>query len=121
MELDIIKKKLSSYRGEGGRITKVSDELLLEILTAWEHWTGSAKEFYRGIGSNHKKMARMLGKAKQLRREGHAGDFQEIATQAATEIPTSTHSECGIELRDNGKVICFGRVDLLIEYLKKVA
>jgi hypothetical protein len=41
MDLEILKKKLSSYRREGGRVTKVSDELLLEILGAWENWTCS--------------------------------------------------------------------------------
>jgi len=79
MELEILKKKLSSYRGEGGRVTKVSDELLLEILGAWENWTGSARDFYSSLGSNHKKMARMIGKAKQLRREGHSVPFQGIS------------------------------------------
>ena len=52
MELEILKRKLSSFKGEGGRVTKVSDELLLEILSSWEKWTGSAKDFYRSIGSN---------------------------------------------------------------------
>jgi hypothetical protein len=37
MELEILKKKLSTYRGDGGYITGVSDELLLEILGAWKH------------------------------------------------------------------------------------
>ena len=41
MDLEILKKKLSSFKGEGGRVTKVSDELLIEILTAWENWTGN--------------------------------------------------------------------------------
>ena len=37
MDLEVLKKKLSSFKGEGGRVTRVSDELLLEILSAWEH------------------------------------------------------------------------------------
>ena len=57
MDLEVLKKKLSTYRGEGGRVTKVSDDLLLEILSAWENWTGSAHSFYTAIGSNQKKMA----------------------------------------------------------------
>ena len=38
MELEVLKKKLH-YRGEGGRVTNVSNGLLLEILAAWEEWT----------------------------------------------------------------------------------
>lgn len=121
MELEVLKKKLSSYRGEGGRVTKVSDELLLEILVAWEHWTGSAKDFYRGIGSNQKKMARMIGKAKQLRRDGTHVPFQEIAIEGLTDTNSPTPLVCDIEVQDKNKVIRFAKVDLLIEYLKKAA
>jgi hypothetical protein len=70
MELEVLKKKLSTFKGEGGRVTNVSDDLLLEILHAWENWTGSANSFYTAIGSNHRKMASMMGKAKKLKREG---------------------------------------------------
>jgi len=34
MDLEVLKKKLSSFRGEGGRLTNVSDEILLENLMA---------------------------------------------------------------------------------------
>lgn len=36
MDLEILKKKISTYRGEGGRVQNVSDDLLGEILFAWE-------------------------------------------------------------------------------------
>ena len=52
MELEILKKKLSSFKGEGGRIRGVSDNLLLEVLAAWETWAGTSKQFYKGIGSS---------------------------------------------------------------------
>lgn len=113
MDLEIIKKKLSSYRGEGGRVTKVSDELLLEILGAWENWTGSAKDFYRGIGSNPKKMARMIGKAKQLKRDGASSPFQEITIDGVTDAPAPTPINCDIEVQDSNKIIRFRKVDLL--------
>ena len=121
MELEVLRKKLSSFRGEGGRVNNVSDDLLLEILFAWEAWTGSAKEFYRGIGSNHRKMARMLGKAKQLKREGCNISFQEIAVEGVTGTTPSQPLSCDIEVQDKNKVIRFGKVDVLIEYLKKAA
>ncbi|MCB9090911.1 MAG: hypothetical protein H6618_03410 [Deltaproteobacteria bacterium] len=121
MELEILKKKLSSYKGEGGRVTKVNDDLLLEILSAWEHWTGSAKDFYRGIGSNHKKMARMIGKAKQLRREGADKSFQEISIEGVTDTALPNPLSCDIEVQDRGRVIRFGKVDLLVDFLKKAS
>lgn len=121
MELEVLKKKLSSYRGEGGRVTKVSDELLLEILSSWENWTGSAGDFYRGIGSNHKKMARMIGKAKQLRRDGASMPFQEISINGVTDTAMSSSVTCDIEVHEQNKVIKFRKVDLLVEYLKKAS
>ena len=121
MELEVLKKKLSSYRGEGGRVTKVSDELLLEILSSWENWTGSASDFYRGIGSNHKKMARMIGKAKQLRRDGASMPFQEISINGVTDTTMSSSVTCDIEVHEQNKVIKFRKVDLLVEYLKKAS
>jgi hypothetical protein len=121
MDLEVLKKKLSSFKGEGGKVTKVSDELLLEILSAWENWKGSAKDFYRGIGSNHKKMARMLGKAKQLKRDGHTIPFEELKIEGITHTDSPSTISCDIEVQENNKIIRFRKVDLLIEYLKKVA
>lgn len=112
---------MSTYRGEGGRVTKVSDDLLLEILSAWENWTGSAHSFYTAIGSNQKKMARMMGRAKKLRREGHAMPFEEIKVEGVTDSNGPTSITCDIEVQDKNKVIRFRKVDLLIEYLKKAA
>ena len=121
MEFEILKKKLSSFKGEGGRVTKVSDALLLDILSAWEHWTGSAKDFYRAIGSNQRKMARMIGKAKQLKRDGAEKAFQELTVEGITDTPSPARIGCDIEVHDKNKVIRFGKVDLLVEYLKKAS
>ena len=52
MDLEILKKKVSSYRSDGGRVRKVSDELLLEIPDAWEQWIGPAKGFYTALGAH---------------------------------------------------------------------
>ncbi len=121
MELEILKKKLSAFKGDGGRIRGVSDDLLLEILSAWENWAGSAKEFYKSIGSSSKGMASMLGKAKRLKREGHTIPFEEIEIAGITDITPPSPINCDIEVQDKNKVIRFRKVDLLIEYLKKAA
>ena len=70
MDLTILKKKLSTFRTEKERITKVSDELLLDILKAWEEWAGPGSGFYSALGADHRKMASLIGRAKKLRREG---------------------------------------------------
>jgi hypothetical protein len=124
MELEILKKKVSTFRGEGGRVVGVSDELLLEILNAWEHWTGPANGFYTAIGVSSKGIASIIKKAKRLKREGFpSGDFKEIKVENSG-VPAALGSvPCiGIELGlPDGKVIRFPSVDPLIEFLKKAA
>ena len=85
-----IKKKLSSFKGEGGRMRKVSHEMLLEVLNAWELWAGSARDFYNEIGCGRKGMGSLLGKAKRLKREGATMPFQEISVQGINETKNST-------------------------------
>jgi hypothetical protein len=127
MDLEVLKKKISTYRTEGGKLTKVSDEVIIEILLAWEQWTGPASGFYTAIGvSNHRKMASILGKAKKLRREGFPTDgFKEIkviGSGAGTESSGFSGPCSGIELSwDKGKLIRFKKVDELVEFLKKAA
>jgi hypothetical protein len=124
MDLEILKKKVSSYRSDDGRVRKVSDELLLEILAAWEQWTGPGRDFARAIGMNRNAIPKLIGKAKRLKREGFpAGDFKEIQIAGAGAPSGHFVEPCqGIELRwDQGKVIRFPQVDQLVEFLKKVA
>ena len=122
MDLEILKKKISTFRGEGGRVRITEDSLLLEILSAWEQWTGPVREFYRAIGVSQNGMASIMGKAKKLRREGHfpAADFKEIKVESS-EAAGSGPCE-GIELCwSEGKIIRFPQVDQLVEFLKKAA
>lgn len=122
MDLEILKKRLSSYRTPKGRITRVPDELLVDILVAWEQWTGPASGFYAALGADHRKMAGLIGRAKKLKREGFFPEesFKEIKISDAL---TGAHAPCqGMEIAwDNGKLIRFSEVDLLVEFLKKVA
>ena len=69
-DLAVLKKKLSTFRSETGKLMNVSDELLFEILIVWEQWTGPASGFYSGLGADHRKMAKLIGRAKRLKREG---------------------------------------------------
>lgn len=123
MDLEILNKKISSFRGEGGRVRNVSDDLLHEILVAWEQWTGPAKGFYTALGVSQKGIASIIGKAKKLRRDGFPReDFKEIQIQGAVQDTQYSETYQGIEIVwDKGKVIRFPQVDQLIDFLKKVA
>ena len=48
-----LKKKLSSYISDKGYLKNVPEDILYEILIAWENWTGSSKEFYASLGFTH--------------------------------------------------------------------
>jgi len=124
MDLEILKKKISTFRGDGGRVRISDDHLLMEILGAWEQWTGPVKDFYRTIGVSQKGMASIIGKAKKLRREGQfpAEGFKEIAVESPG-TGTGGAGPCqGIELCwAEGRVIRFPSVDPLLEFLKKAA
>jgi hypothetical protein len=123
VDLEILKKKISTFRGEGGRVRITDEALFLEILLAWEQWSGPTKGFYSAIGVSAKGMASIIGKAKKLRREGHfpIEDFKEIKIE---QVPQAgdVSGLCKIELNWEGKqVIRFALVDQLIDFLKKVA
>lgn len=122
MDMEVLGKKLDRYRNKRGRIVNVPDELRLEVLTAWEQWKGKASDFYRVLGVSYKGMGSMIGKAKRLRREGHfpIEKFKEIKI---ADTGSASIGPCqGIEIIwDNGKLIRFPQVELLIDFLKKVA
>src|ERR1039458_10626839 len=118
MDLEILKKKVSTFKGEGGRVRITDDSLLLEILSEWEHWTGPAEGFYKSIGISSKGISSIIGRAKKLRREGFPTDgFKEIKiTEPSASGPCS-----GLEIVwDNGKLIRFTQVDQLVDFLRAV-
>ena len=120
MDTEILKKKLSTYKTDKGRLKNVSDDLLVEILAAWESWSGTANSFYKAIGTNYKSFASLLGKAKRLKREGYeSSGFEEIKIESSGELPPGGH---GIELVwDNNRLLRFESVDMVVDFLKKAA
>jgi hypothetical protein len=119
MDMDILHKKISTYRGDGGRVRITDDHLYMEILQAWEQWTGSAKSFYSTIGVSQKGMASIIGKAKKMRREGHfpVEEFKKITVSEPVTAPG-----CAIELVwSDGKLIRFAQVDLLLDFVKRAS
>ena len=124
MDLEILKKKISTFRGEGGRVRITDENLLMEILLAWEQSKGPVSDFYRAIGVSPKGMASIIGRAKRLRREGHfpAEEFKEIKIEGP-DVSVKAAGPCsGIELCwAEGRIIRFPQVDQLLEFLKKAA
>lgn len=125
MDLTVLSRKISSYRTPKGRITKLPNELLGEILHAWEQWTGTPAGFYKQLGVDFRKMGSMMGKAKQLKRDGAFDglNFTEVIIEdVATSKATSVVGCAEIELVwDNNKIIRFKTPELLVEFLKKAA
>ena len=122
VDLEILNKKISAFRGEGGRVRGVSDELLIEILASWENYKGPAKGFYKALGVSKEGIGSMIKKARKLKREGHfpMDEFKEIKVAEGNQISVSPCA--GIEIVwDNGKLIRFPQVESLIDFLKKVA
>jgi hypothetical protein len=124
MDLEILKKKISSFRTEGGHVKIKDDALFMEILLAWEQWTGPVTGFASAIGVNRHAVSKLVGHAKKLRREGHfpAGEFKEVKVEGTPEGGFASGPCVGIELGlPDGKVIRFPQVDQLLEFLKKAA
>jgi hypothetical protein len=119
MDLIILKKRLSTFKTDGGRVQNVSDELLLDILRAWESWTGKAKEFCGGLGLSQQSVSNMIRKAKKLSRDGASSDFKEVNIESILGAPSGVIVAIEV-IWDNGKVIRFPHVDQLIDFLKKV-
>lgn len=116
-DLSILKKRLSTYRTPKGQMRAVGDEVLVDLLRAWETWPGQSKEFYQLLGSNKSQMGALIKKAKKLTREGHypSEDFKEIQVDGAL-----GGGSFGMEmLWDGGRVIRFSKVEQLLEFLQK--
>lgn len=118
-----LKKRLSTYRTDGGHLKNVSNELLVDVLQAWESWSGPTSGFYSSIGVSHRQMASLMGKAKKLKREGvlPEKDFKEIKIEGSSGVDADD-SKSGITMRwEKGRIIKFSKVDQLVDFLKKVA
>lgn len=125
MDTNILKKKLSTYLSEKGQLRGLPDELLGEVLVAWEQWSGTAKEFYKSVGFTHRQMAGLIGKAKKLKREGRFGngEFKEVQPPQEVGGTLIEGDICQfIELHlGDGRVIRFPRVPELLEFIKKAS
>ena len=69
MDSITLKRELSTYESDKVYLRNLNDDVLYEVLVALGNWTGTSAEFYRSLGFTYKQLARIIGKAKKLKRE----------------------------------------------------
>jgi len=115
----VLKRRLNTFKSEKGALRDVSTELVFEVLRAWENWTGKTSALYKELGLSKMQMVTMIQKAKRLVKQGvvQESEFKEISTSMAATPPASGS---GIEVVvEGGRVVRFGQIDQVIEFLKK--
>ena len=123
MDNAILKKRLGTFKSSKGSLARISDDVIIDVLKAWECWEGSTKKFSSEIGISFAQLGVIIKKGKKLIKNGVVSDseFKQIAVQEPSE---TSEVECkgGIVLKwETGKTIRFPQVDQLVEFLKKVA
>jgi hypothetical protein len=122
VETGIIKKRLSTFKSGKGMLTRVSDEVVMEVLRGWESWAGNSAGYYRGIGLSKQQLANMIKKGKNLVKSGVVteGEFKEIGLPGANQ-EFSLSGDNRMELRlEGGRAIRFCQVEQLVDFLKKM-
>ncbi len=123
MDNSILKKRLRTFRTPKGKLTRVSDEVLIEVLQSWEQWPGTSTDMARELGLTMRQLVILVEKGKKLLREGgySMSEFKEIKIESASDSKPSSCKE-GVYLKwQKDRVIRFSQVDQLVEFLKKVS
>ena len=118
MDNTVIKKRLNTYKSEGGRLSNVDDEVVFDVLRAWENWKGSSAELYRELGLSKMQLVTMIQKAKKLVKNGavSGSSFKEISVGAAVGVASVDY---GIEISlEKGRLVRFKEVSQLLEFFK---
>jgi hypothetical protein len=124
MENTVLRKKLQTFKTSEGRLKRVSDEVIMELLRSWEQWPGSTADLYRELGLSKMQMVILLKKGKKLVKSGVVveSEFQEIGE--AVGASKANAESCGEVITvdwDSKRRIEFRRVDQVIEFLQKVS
>jgi len=122
MDNNILKKRLNTFKDSNGKLKNISDDVVIEVLRAWEQWSGTTASLYRELGLSKMQMVIIIKKAKNLVKSGYTDDhgFKEVeVNETSPACPAS--DTCNIELVWQNNVIRFGNSDLLLDFLKKAA
>lgn len=123
MDNAVLRKRLGTFKSGKGYLCEVGDDVVVDVLRAYEGWTGATADLSRELGISSSQLGTMIQKAKRLVKMGVVpeAEFKEIKLAAAQTAPSGCQS-CVIELAWNdGKLIRFAGVELLVDFLKKVA
>lgn len=122
MDSTVFRKRLSTFRTDGGRLRKVSDDLTLDILRAWEQWSGTSKEFYKSLGLDKHQLPIIIKRGKKLIKSGAVtgGEFKELKFDNLVGTQTGMVGPIEVTCGD-GRVIRFSQVDQLVDFIKKAA
>lgn len=119
MDTSILKKRLNTYKTGKGRLNKVDDEVVMELLRAWENWQGRTSDLYKELGLSKMQLVTMIQKAKLLVKKGASvgSEFKEIKVESGVSGASDK-----IELNwSDGRVIRFSKVEQLLEFLNRTA
>lgn len=121
MDNAVLKKRLNTFKSAKGKLNRVSDEVVLDVLRAWENWKGTSADLYRELGLSKMQMVIMIKKGKHLVKSGVVveSEFKELSKDIGGQNIQNLGK--GIELLWADKVIRFYEVDHLLDFLKKVA
>lgn len=116
----ILKKRLNTCRTAKGTLIRIPDELIVDIIRAWERWPGTAKSFYTSIGIKKQQLATIIKKGKRLFKNGKEklGPFVPVEIQNS---PTADNKVPIILRWDKKRSIRFYQVSHLVEFLEKAA
>lgn len=119
MDTNVLRKKLITFKSSEGQLRNISDEVIIEVLKAWENWPGSSAELYRELELSKMQMVTIIKKAKKLIKNGLVleSDFKEVSIEETP--PLSPVSQCGIELIWKDNIIRFGNSELLWDFLER--
>jgi len=123
MDFTVLKKRLSTFKTSKGTLSRVSDEVIIDLLRSWESWPGTSKEFYQNLGVSKQQLGGLIGKGKQLVKSGMVteSEFSEINVEASESKEVISCKDKIVLKWEKGNVIHFAQVDQLIDFLKKVA
>ena len=115
----ILKKRLNTCRTNKGSLVNIPDDLVIDIVRAWERWPGTAKSLYTSLGLQKQQLSNIIRKGKKLFKDGK----QKLGPFVPVEVKSTSNNQKApiILMWDKKKSIRFYQVDHLVEFLKKSA
>ena len=117
----ILKKRLKTCRSAKGTLSRIPNDLVIDVVRAWERWPGTAKSFYQSLGIKKQQLGTIIKKGKKLFLESgeQLGPFTPVEVQPAS--PEKDKKIPIILNWDKKNIIKFYQVSHLVEFLKQAS